>query len=93
MNFLKLLAASAAVAVIVIAFRDGEGGWLAPAGLEAIDVDEEEPILGYDGMDTDALLDWLSDAGLDPYTLRRMREYERSHLGRETILVAIEERL
>jgi hypothetical protein len=97
MNLLKLLAASAAVAVIVIAFRDAEsGGWLAPAGLGTIDEEmdeDEEPILGYDGMDVDTLLDWLADAGLDGDTLERMRDYEETHLGREAVLSAIDERL
>ena len=95
MNLLKLLVASAAVAVIVIAFRDAEGGgWLSPAGLgTTIDVDDEEPVLGYDGMDVDTLLAWLAEADLDQDTLQSMRDYELGHLGREVVLSALDELL
>ena len=87
--------AGAAIGVVVIAFRDFERQiWLLPTrALDDLDDLEEEPFLGYDGMDVDTLLDWLSDAGLDPSTLARMREYEAAHLGREVILSAIDDRL
>lgn len=97
MNFLKGLAAAAAVMVIVIAFRDTQRGrWMAPAlptGTAEPDDLEEEPILGYDGMDVETLRDWVADAGLDRATLLRMREYEEAHLGREGVLAAIDDRL
>ena len=96
MNFLKGLAAAAAVAVIVIAFRDAERGrWLSPAlpGEDALEDDDTEPVLGYDGMDVDTLRDWLADARLDQATLLRMRAYEESHYGREAVLEAIEDAL
>ncbi len=55
--------------------------------------EEREPILGYDGMDADSLIDWLEDAELDRATLRRVRDYERRHAGREDVLAAIEDLL
>jgi hypothetical protein len=97
MNLLKLMLAGAAIGVIVIAFRDADQGrWIAPplrlTG-EGEDQDEAEPILGYDGMDVDALIDWIDSAGPDGSTLQRMRDYEAAHLAREGVLAAIEERL
>jgi hypothetical protein len=98
MNYLKALAAAAAVTVIVIAFRDQDRRrWLAPVmaggGSAPGDDLDAEPVLGYDGMDVDTLRDWLDDADLDRGTLLRMREYEESHLAREGVLVAIDDRL
>ena len=100
MSFLKGLAAAAAMAVIVIAFRDARsGGWLAPvlpgggADLDELDELDEEPVLGYDGMDVETLRDWLADAGLDRATLLRMQGYEEAHLGRESVLAAIDDQL
>lgn len=97
MNILKLLVAGAAIGVILVAFRDFENeSWLLPmqGGDRALDEgDEAEPILGYDGMDTDTLLDWLGDAELDRDTLLRMRRYEESHLARETVLESIDDQL
>lgn len=95
MKTLKLLLATAAVGVIVIAFRDLERGvWLLPGGSGANeDGGEEEPVLGYDGMDVDTLLDWLAEARLDREALIRMRDYEASHLDRQVVLSAIEDAL
>lgn len=96
MNLFKLLMAGAAVGVIVSAFRDFEQQrWLTPAGLGAageVDLDEE-PVLGYDGMDVDTLLDWLEQAGLDRPRLVAMRAYEEAGQGREAVLRAIEDLL
>lgn len=97
MNTLKWLIAGVAVGVIAVAFRDFENErWLVPVGggraLEP-DVEEEEPVLGYDGMDVDTLLEWLGGAQLDRDTLLRMRRYEEEHLGREPILEAIDDQL
>ncbi|HET6231342.1 MAG TPA: hypothetical protein VFE05_14815 [Longimicrobiaceae bacterium] len=95
MNFLKLLVGTAAVGTIVMAFRDGENGrWLSPAipelpalGLGGGDADDEtEPVLGYDGMDRDTLIDWLNEADLDVPTLRRIRAYEMAHQARQSVL-------
>lgn len=94
MNPIKLLLAAAAAAAVLLAFRDSvRGGWL-PAGGSAADRpagDEEEPVLGYDGMDRDLLIAWLRDANLDPETLSRVRDYEAAHQGREAVLEAVAE--
>ena len=95
MRLLKMLLAGAAVGVIVIAFRDfDQGRWIAPPlGPGGEDQDEAEPILGYDGMDVDAILDWFDQTGPDRATLVRMRDYETHHLAREAVIEAIGERL
>jgi hypothetical protein len=100
MSALKALLAGVAVGVIVIAFRDAENHrWLMPAGLGdrfpgPSDEDlEEEPVLGYDGMDQDTLLDWLHGAELDEETLLRARWYEQRHLAREPVLDALDSKL
>jgi hypothetical protein len=105
MNWLKALLAGAAVGVILIAFRDFENErWLAPAGAGggagtagpmgvADEEVEEEPLLGYDGMDEETLLAWLSDARLDRRTLTRIRRYEEENLGREAVIEAVDELL
>lgn len=97
MRLLKILLASAAVGVIVAAFRDFENqAWLAPARAGAgtdEPADDTEPVLGFDGMDQDTLLDWLADADLDETTLERMHRYELANRGREPVLSAIEDRL
>ena len=99
MRLLKILLAGAAVGVIVTAFRDFENeSWLLPTrsggSRGPIDLgDEPEPVLGYDGMDQDTLLDWLSGAEMDVETLERMHRYELAGRGREPVLSAIEDRL
>ncbi|HEX6926311.1 MAG TPA: hypothetical protein VF167_12900 [Longimicrobiaceae bacterium] len=100
MSVWKALLAGAAVGVILIAFRDSaRGGWLMPAGFprpfEAPEEEdlEEEPVLGYDGMDQETLLDWLEDADLDRETLLRTRWYEQRHQARELVLDALDSRL
>lgn len=93
MNLLKLALAGAATAVILTAFRDREGArWLAPAGLGGAmrrprePAVMEEPVLGYDGMDEDTLLDWLGAAELDEATLRGIEHYERANRDRGPVL-------
>jgi hypothetical protein len=101
MNLLKTLLATAAVGAIVIAFRDvDEGRWLRPAipgraGWMDEDLadDEEEPVLGFDGMDRDTLIDWLGRVDLDDETLRRIRRYELAHQARQPVLDAVEDLL
>jgi hypothetical protein len=102
MNWLKALLAGAAVGVILIAFRDFENErWLAPAGAGggattggpvgmAEEEVEEEPLLGYDGMDEETLLAWISDARLDRRTLTRIRRYEADNLGRDAVIEAVD---
>lgn len=98
MKLLKLLAVGAAVGVIVIAFRDQDDGRslaraLPGGGSLDDEVDETEPMLGYDGMDVGALLDWFDQAAPDPALLERIRAYEMTHLAREAVLGALDDRL
>lgn len=102
MNLLRLLLGGAAVATILVAFRDFENdSWLPPGGeaggraATAIPEDEaeEEPILGYDGMDRDTLIQWIRDAQLDEDTLIRIHEYEAAHQARERVLQAVSDLL
>jgi hypothetical protein len=109
MKTLKVLLGAAAVGAIVLAFRDfGSGGWLQPAvpggrwreGGDLLLEDEddeaallEEPVLGYDGMDRDMLVDWLDDADLDEATLLRVRRYEVANENREPVLDQIDDLL
>ncbi len=101
-QILKLLVGVAAVGVVVAAFRDsGRQRWLRPAMPFGGDDDEEgdvsaggqEPVLGYDGMDRDTLLDWLRDADLDRGTLLRIQAYESANEARGPVLDAIEDML
>ena len=104
MRALKVLIGAAAGAAIVLALRDfRNGGWLKPAlaggrdgGLLLEDDDEEfleEPVLGYDGMDRDTLVEWLDDADLDERTLLRVRHYEQETDAREPVLDKIDDLL
>lgn len=106
MSYLKVLLGAAAAGTIVLAFRDFEGGgWLQPALpggrwaegdllLEEDDEEvEEEPVLGYDGMDRDTLIAWLDDADLDEATLLRTRRYEIATQDREPVLDRIDDLL
>ncbi|HEU0055491.1 MAG TPA: hypothetical protein VFQ39_20025, partial [Longimicrobium sp.] len=103
MRLLKVLLGVAAVGAIAAAFRDWDrGGWLRPAlpGADddgALDLyeeeEDEEPVLGYDGMDRDTLVAWLDDANLDEETLLRIRRYEEEHEGREPVLSAVDDLL
>jgi len=98
----RILLGAAAIGAIALAFRDFQGnGWLRPSlgrGEDEPDGDEgeiaeEEPVLGYDGMDRDTVVDWLREASLDEATLLRMERYEKSHHNREPVLDAIADQL
>lgn len=101
MNLLRVLLGAAAAATIAFAFRDPRtGAWIVPSldrltdgGPEPDGEGEEEPVLGYDGMDRDTLIDWLEDADLDRETLLRVRAYERGHRRREPVLETVEDLL
>ncbi|MET0400354.1 MAG: hypothetical protein ABW277_26425 [Longimicrobiaceae bacterium] len=101
MNLLRLLLGGAAVATILVAFRDFENDtWLPPGGAGGArtaalpeGVVDEEPILGYDGMDRDTLIQWIRDARLDEDTLIRIHEYEAANQGRERVLQAVSDLL
>src|SRR5215218_6037078 len=104
MRALKVLIGAAAGAAIVLALRDyRNGGWLRPAvpggyrlddGDLRLEDDEddllEEPVLGYDGMDRDTLVDWLDDADLDERALLDIRRYELGTGNREPVLDKID---
>lgn len=101
-QILKLLVGVAAVGVVVAAFRDSaRQRWLRPAVPFGDDDDVDgdvaiggqEPVLGYDGMDRDTLLDWLRDADLDRGTLLRIQAYESANEGRGPVLDAVEDML
>jgi hypothetical protein len=102
-QILKLLVGVAAVGVVVAAFRDSSRQrWLRPAlpggsddegGEGEFSLGGQEPVLGYDGMDRDTLLDWLRDADLDRSTLLRIQAYEGANLAREPVLDAVEDML
>lgn len=95
MNLIKLLLGGAAVAAIAASFRDFRGGgWLSPAlPGAATAVTDEEPVLGYDGMDQETVIDWLGDADLDPDTLSRILAYEKANRNREPVIAAVEDML
>lgn len=105
---IKVLLGAAAAGLVVLALRDFERGrWLAPAlpggrgrgaageddRLEDEEDFEEEPVLGYDGMDRDTLIEWLQDADLDEATLLRIERYERARHNREPVLDAVSDLL
>ncbi len=52
-----------------------------------------EPFLGYDGLPTDDLLEWIDEADPDPGELRALFEYEQEHRNREAVLHELKERL
>lgn len=87
MRALRWLVGLAAAGAAVVALREWatRGGVGAPA----LEAGGEEPVLGYDGMDRDTLLDWLADADLDRDTLLRVRDYEEANRGREPVLEAL----
>lgn len=72
--------------------RDGEQDW-SPAVVTPLRREEEEPILGYDGMDVDTLVDWIERSDLDSATLRHVRAYEMRHRKREAVLSTVDELL
>lgn len=99
MKFLKILLGVAAVGVVAVAFRDfAADRWLRPAlpgtdGGDGLDAGGEEPVLGYDGMDRDTVIDWLTDADLDHETLDRIYAYESANLSRGPVLEALDDLL
>ncbi|HEX8430192.1 MAG TPA: hypothetical protein VF625_02850 [Longimicrobium sp.] len=100
-GWVKLLLGAAAIGVIVYAVREVMGRRSGVAALPGGDAegddgaigeyrnDDEEPTLGYDGMDRDTLVDWLQDANLDESTLLRIERYERANENREPVLDAV----
>lgn len=94
MNLLKLLAVGAVAGVVVAAFRDAEnGGWLPLGGFAEPEPGGTEPVLGYDGMDRDTLIDWLAAAELDRATLLEIRTYEAANRARKPVINALADML
>ncbi len=101
MRLLRILLGLAAVGVVVAAFRDSRTQrWLRPATSGGDDDDRlpaaleaEEPVLGYDGMDRDTLVDWLSEAELDRATLLRIHAYESANMARGSVLDTVDDLL
>jgi hypothetical protein len=99
----RIMLGAVALGAIALAFRDFQGNrWLRPSltpGEDELEADddetlaEEEPVLGYDGMDRDTVVDWLREASLDEATLLRMERYEKAHHNREPVLDAITDQL
>lgn len=95
MDKVKWMVAGVLVGIIAVAFRDmRHGRWLSPAmPPRAPEPNGEEPVLGYDGMTQETLLEWLSGANLDTYSLERIIEYEEVNQGREPVLQLLQELL
>jgi hypothetical protein len=102
MRLLRILLALAAVGVVVAAFRDSRTQrWLRPSAPGGRDDDggelgglaTQEPVLGYDGMDRDTLVDWLAEADLDRGTLLRIHAYESANMARGSVLDTLDDLL
>jgi hypothetical protein len=92
MKILQWLLAGAVLGVIVAAFRDTENHvWLLPRAGAEDELTDEEPFLGYDGMDQETLLDWIDIADPDEYTIQRISRYEEVNQRRQPVLDALEE--
>jgi hypothetical protein len=95
MKTLQWILAGIVIGVVAVAFREFDlRRWLAPISpTGTIPPDGREPVLGYDGMDQETLLEWLPEADLDADVLNDMIRYEEANLGREPVLEALEEML
>jgi hypothetical protein len=93
MKALRLLAGLAVVGAAVAALRQvaARGGLprLGRGEVPRAEPGGTEPVLGYDGMDRDTLIDWLSDADLDRETLLAVRAYEEANRAREPVLETV----
>lgn len=50
------------------------------------EVEAAEPILGYDGLEVDGVLEWIRDADPDADQLRAMLQYEAGHRDRLEVM-------
>jgi hypothetical protein len=86
----KLIGAVLVLVGFVLAYRalrePDDGASLAPGRDLSPRFDNEEPVLGYDGMDLQTVVEWLESADLDSATLRRIRAYEQRNRSRESVL-------
>ncbi|CAN5350479.1 hypothetical protein BH20GEM2_BH20GEM2_06360 [soil metagenome] len=99
------LASGTVLGVLTLAMRRWQGDTQAfdsqplalPAPTRTPDIaprhEDEEPILGYDGMDAETLIDWLERADLDTIALRRVRGYETRHRDRQDVLQVVDDLL
>jgi hypothetical protein len=95
MKTLQWILAGIVIGVVAVAFRDFEQRrWLRPTlPTRTAPPNGREPVLGYDGMDQESLLEWLPEANLDSEVLNDMIRYEEANLDREPVLEALEEML
>jgi hypothetical protein len=91
MNRLKWFAGGLLLGLVLSGLRDQDRGDWVSAGRMGEDRDsdvdlEEEPVLGYDGMDQETILDWIDGATLDDETIERMIRYESGNRRRGPVL-------
>lgn len=91
MNKLRWVLAGIAVSLGVVFAATRRGSYTAMTANGDLQI--QEPILGYDGMDQETLLEWLDEAELDDATLHDIRDYESTYQRREPVLAAIEDLL
>lgn len=91
MKTLQWMVAGVTIGIIIVALRELRYRSL-DAGYGSME-EVPEPILGYDGMDQETVLEWLPDADLDPELLAEIGRYEESTRGREPVLSLIDELL
>lgn len=92
MKTLQWMLAGVAVGVIIIALRELRYRSPESAGLESI-AEGPEPVLGYDSMDQETILEWLPEADLDPDLLEEIGRYEEATRAREPVLALIDDLL
>ncbi len=92
MKTLQWMLAGVAVGVIVVAIRELRYRSLESAAPESM-ADVPEPVLGYDGMDQETILEWLPEADLDPEQLEDIGRYEEATRAREPVLALIDDLL
>jgi len=92
MKTLQWMLAGVAVGLIIAAVRELRYRSLASAALVSI-ADGPEPVLGYDGMDQEAILEWLPYAELDADLLEEIGRYEVATRAREPVLDLIDDLL
>ncbi|MEX0912320.1 MAG: hypothetical protein WD737_01315 [Gemmatimonadota bacterium] len=95
MDTVKWMLAGIAVGAAAVTLRELQRRRLLSPALPtgAVLADVEEPVLGYDGMDQETLLEWLEDAELDDSDVRRIMRYEEANFGREPVLEVLGELL
>jgi hypothetical protein len=95
MKILQWIVAGVLLGVIVSRLRRfvEEGAFAPVKAPEALEAGGAEPVLGYDGMDQETLLEWLPAAKLDSETVEDILRYEEANLCREPVVAVLEEML